>query len=273
MRGKDRTFSEALSRLRDQASKGRSALTAPTELLVMEVREVPLVFQHRRPHASDSKAHVATLTALLKPNSKKRLEAISIWWTGKHWVCIDGHHRLAAYRKALGVSAVVPVSVFHGTLDEAITQAAQGNTRSTLPMTAREKTRAAWRLVCTTDRSKAQIVEACGVGDGTVAAMRRVLHRLGGGAEACDMPWEEARMKARGLDMPESPEFDDEAKQKLAEAWALQMRKVLPRGFENKTDILAIALEVLSPRIPARLRDEWGWLGEEEDEGGKDTEF
>lgn len=267
-RGRNRqTTSVAVDALLVQVAKGKPAPTEqPRTLELRKVRTAPAVFQHRKPHMGDSSAHVRSMAKALSTGTAKELDAVTVWWDGRGWTCIDGHHRLEAYRKS-GAEPWqdIPVQVFTGSLEEAIAQAARGNTRSKLPMSASERTRAAWRLTCTTSLSKAEVVEACGVGDGTVARMRKVRNTLltAGTDSPCDLSWWEAQAKAKGQELPEREEMSDDDKQAKAEDWARAIRKSLPPGFENQVDILALTLETLSPRIPQRLQEEW-WATDDE---------
>lgn len=263
------TTSEAVYALSARVASGKPAPTEqPRTLEQRKVRTAPSVFQHRKPHTGDSRAHVRSMAKALTTGTAKELDAVTVWWDGRGWTCIDGHHRLEAYRKS-GAEPwqEIPVQVFTGGLEEAIAQAARGNTRAKLTMSTSERTRAAWRLTCTTSLSKAEVVEACGVGDGTVARMRRACKTLldAGTASPCDLSWWEAQAKVKGQELPEREEMSDDDKQAKAEEWALAIRKSLPRGFENQVDILALTLETLSPRIPQRLQEEW-WATEGEEE-------
>lgn len=256
------TTSKALEELRYALANGKAVpKEAPQWLKPFNIRRNPAVFQHRNPHEGDSAAHIRTMAAALSKGISVDLDPVTVWWDGKGWCCIDGHHRLAAYRKANKMENDVPVRVFTGTLDEAIAQAALGNTSVKLSTSNNERLRAAWRLVCTTKLPKAQTVSASKVSGSTVASMRRVklaLDKLGVGETACDLSWYEAQTKARGEDMPEREEWDDAKREALAGDWALAMRKVLPPGFEKHDDIMAMALETLSSKLPDRLMETWG---------------
>lgn len=264
------TTSAALSALEAQVSAGKPAPEVPpTHLKFGKVRTRPAVFQHRKPHDGDSAHHIRAMADALSKGTAKVLDAITVWWDGKGWTCIDGHHRLDAYRRS-GVEAwaPIPVKVHPGTLEEAIAEAARGNTRNKLPMSTHERMHAAWRLTCTTSLSKAAVVEACGVGDGTVARMRKVRNTLDerGTDAPCDLSWWEAQAKAKGEDLPEGEDMNDEARQAMAKTWALAMRKSLPPGFETQEDIMGMALEILSPRLPVRLQEWWGARDDGENE-------
>ncbi len=264
-RGKQ-TTSGAIEALSAQVASGRPApAEAPRTLELCKVRTTPAVFQHRQPHAGDSSAHVRAMADALKAGTAKSLDPVSVWWDGRGWMCIDGHHRLEAYRRSGAETWLdIPVQVFTGSLEHAIAQAARGNTRAKLPMSSHERMRAAWRLTCTTSLSKAEVVEACGVGEGTVARMRKARNTLEaeGTEPPCDLSWWEAQAKAKGQEMPERKDMSDDDKRAKAEGWALAMRKSLPHGFETQEDIMAMALEILSPRLPGRLQEWWG-AGEE----------
>jgi hypothetical protein len=79
-----------------------------------------LVFQHRRPARDASDRHVRELADAVKAHGT--LAPVTVWWDGKHWSCIDGHHRHQAYMA--GHRSDVPVEVFEGTPEEAVARAA-----------------------------------------------------------------------------------------------------------------------------------------------------
>jgi hypothetical protein len=92
-----------------------------------------------------------------KAATKNPLEPLTIFWVGNAWLLIDEHHRYQAYRKT-GYIEPVPVTVFSGTLDQAIGQALKGNSKDKLAMSKSEKTNAAWRLVISTGLSLNRLV-------------------------------------------------------------------------------------------------------------------
>ena len=75
-----------------------------------------------------------------------------------------------------GTGGQVPwnTQIFTGTRQDALLQAIEANTKDNLPLTANERTNAAWRLVREFEEglSKAQIAKATGVAARTVATMR-----------------------------------------------------------------------------------------------------
>ena len=226
------------------------------------------VFQHRGRRGHDGEAHVRELAAAVKKSSTRTLDAVTVWWDGKGWACIDGHHRLDAYRAAaVGLDHLVPVQVFEGSLEAAIERAATANTKDKLAMSSAAKSNTAWRLVSTTGLSKAATANASGVGESTVAAMRRVFallsdrakpvdeFSLSTGEDLRDLTWMGARGLAAGR---EPPDFDrEEANEEKAQEMALALRKALGKEGGKYPEILARALEIYDSRLLQRLAELW----------------
>lgn len=85
----------------------------------------------------------------------ERIDPIKVWWSGKAWFVVDGHHRLHAvdrvntYRhdkKKGEVIREVPVEVVSGGLSEAYRAAAKDNGKAHLNMTAKQRSQWAWRV-------------------------------------------------------------------------------------------------------------------------------
>ena len=104
-----------------------------------------------------------TLTAALRKRKSRTFDALTVWWDGKGWACVDGHHRHAAYKVA-GVGTI-PVNVFVGSLAQAMAAAAGANTKDKLIMTRTEKSDAAWHMVTMIEMSKAEVAAAAGVSE------------------------------------------------------------------------------------------------------------
>jgi hypothetical protein len=85
---------------------------------------------------------------------------------GSEWFCIDGHHRLEAYRQ-IGTNRPVPVEVFQGRLSQAVEKASKRNSKDKLPMSSTDKMEAAWRLDVLGEFSKREVMEATGASDGS----------------------------------------------------------------------------------------------------------
>lgn len=260
-RSADGSFAQMWEDLQYKRRIGRAPpKIAPTWLLSRSIRTCPEVFQHRAPAEWASKAHVRELARGAKLGA---LDAVTIWWNGKHWICIDGHHRLLAYRTAGMMESAVPVQVFEGTPADAIAEAARRNTRDKLAMSRSEKTNAAWRLVIVGDLSKSKTVEASGASEGTVANMRRVRDALAAKRVAYgELRWEAARRLAAG---EESEEFDsDEWTELEAQKMATAIAKAIGSRGSTQVDAFARALELYDARMPEMLQDCWGQHGEDE---------
>ncbi|ESX22141.1 plasmid partitioning protein ParB [Mesorhizobium sp. LSJC255A00] len=169
------TFREAVAWLRAEA--GQDARTAkPRRLPLGHILVAPAVFQVRTGAAAGGVTeplHVQALQRALeaKHEDVRVLDPVTVYAVGKGAYCIDGHHRLAAYRAAK-VKGSVPVEWFEGSLAEAIAEAAKRNQKVKLPMTQTERLEAAWRLVILGAHSKRKTAEASGVSERTVANMR-----------------------------------------------------------------------------------------------------
>lgn len=135
------------------------------------------VFQFR--HFQVDPHHVDALKAVL--DNGNVLDPLTLWQAPEsgELVVIDGHHRLAAYRKAEWRKKV-PALVYGCTLEQARLLALRENVKTRLPLTKDERMDAAWALVCLNlpEYSKRVIRETTGVGDGTVANMRRTRETL-----------------------------------------------------------------------------------------------
>lgn len=256
--------------LSKQLAKGnQQPALHPSGLKLEDIKLWPMVFQHRGFAGHASKAHVLRLTASIKKSKGKTLDPVSIWWDGKGWVCIDGHHRYEAYMAAkLDSNHLIPVEVFKGTLGQAVGEAARANTGDKLSMTSAEKSNSAWRLVTMTDLSREETAAIARVSESTVASMRRVsiqlteradtaVDKLNGivGGDFRDLNWADARRFAEGR---EAPDFDREAaNEKKAKAMALELRKALGAEAGKYPEIFARALEIYDARLPESLADWW----------------
>lgn len=267
------TFSDspeqAKRELEEAVRSGKPApRPAPSSLSLGRIVEIRELFQHRMPPEHASQAHVREL--MKDPKGGKPLEPIDVFWSGKQWVCINGHHRLRAYR-AVKWQGHIPVRAFAGSLDEALGFAGEDNRKDKLPMSSTEKTNAAWRLVCLTALSKAAIVEKMGVSDGIVAKMRRVLATLRKqypDEDPAGMTWLQARSRASGEE-DDRAEFDlNEAAQQLAN----RLLKAHGEHLGKNLEVLAEALAIYDKRLPGALGHYWRDEAGEFDEAGEPLE-
>lgn len=146
-----------------------------------DIKERLELFQPRRPgyglHTLDTK-HVNKLKTRIERKGEIDPPLIVKLWG--QWIVVDGHHRLAAYRK-LNHKAPIKCQWFAGSVRAAMDASLHRNEKIHLPIDQGDKAEAAWtRTVLdwngkTWSSSKQEVVKLTGCGEGTVAQMRRVL--------------------------------------------------------------------------------------------------
>lgn len=266
-------FLDALARLEAQQRTAKPNATRPVSLRIADIKMAPAVFQPRIFHGGreHEEAHVKELTRALR-SSKNRapLPHILVIRIGRQTYCVDGHHRLAAY-KAAGWTAEVPVEWFERSIREAAQEAIVRNSHDKLPMNRREKLEAAWRLVVLDDGlAKADIVRLTTVSNGTVGNMRQTLERLreehasepaeidehSGEASKtafeCRLTW--AQVKDRNRDVTEWDEAKDE---RIISEWADKLGKAFGREWGRQPQLAARAIERYAPRLPRKIAEAW----------------
>lgn len=247
----------------------------PTLLPLSAIRETPELFQHRLPPPNASEVHARELAKT--PQAGFVLDPVTVFWSGRGWVNLDGHHRLRAYRLARWKQDV-PVRVFEPTdVDAAIAHAGRANTGDKLNMTRGEKQRTAWRLTVATKLSRAKVVRASGVSDGMVAEMRRVKQALldkGRSAQELSvMNWWEVRRANSGDDAGSDVDWEARMEQEAQEL-ANKLIKAIGKRGQLRHEVLAIALEIYDRRLPDALRSHWGPLSSDDEFGeGEEQDF
>ena len=187
------------------------------------------------------------------------------------WICVDGHHRIAAYNRGEWRDPI-KCFWFGGTVREAVDEAIRLNSKDRLNVSQQDRTEAAWKLVLLGKHSKAEIVKLCHVADGTVAGMRRIqkLYETKNDIEAklfrerfkeslgaatasslYDAKWSSVRLVYAGV---EPKEIDaEERAAKLARRLNSRMTNLLSRDPR----VTARALEMYNPELPRALMDVW----------------
>lgn len=237
----------------------------PQHLRLNTIKRRPEVFQHRRPSQGASETHIRELAVAAKGQD---LDPLTVWWDGKYWTLIDGHHRSMAYIKAGKGMSAVPVEVFEGNPEEALARAARANTKVKLMMSASEKSSAAWRMVVLVpNMSKSAQAVAAGVSERLVASMRTAkatLVRQGRSpSDLAEMTWENARRSAKGED---ADDWSPEEEEKRIEQMALALRKALGATAERQPHIFWQAIEVYSPQLARALANDLAQRREEDTE-------
>lgn len=225
----------------------------PDTLKLSEIGTLEEVFQFRKPLPHKGEAHKRNLGRSMERKGGA-LGRLLVYWAGDGWVCIDGHHRLAAYqRKKL---QAVPVEAFTGPLHEAVKQALMRNNEAKLPMEERERTEAAWDLVAAWDAefSKSEIADTAGVSTSVVGNMRRIRGLLQAEHprhDLSDLTWWQARELAKGSE----PLPSDGGDEKRTAAIRDKLIKAFGHTLSKRPDLLAAALRDLDEDLPGALRE------------------
>ncbi len=229
---------------------GSSAVITQVRLEEIETDED--AFQWRQGfNIEESRRHVEELKRALR-DRQRPFTPILVLRRALGFVVVDGHHRLQAYKEA-SWDGPVPVEIFQGTPKEAELEALKRNIEDKLPMTQQDKLEAAWRLVLAGGFSKARINELTTVSNGTIGNMRKALECHGREALA-DLSWFEVKK----MSWDQGEEFDyDEYALKKARKLAEELTKKSSVHFANNPDILALALEIISDRLPRALVEQW----------------
>ena len=222
----------------------------PTHLPLDSIDTCETVFQHRSGYLAASNAHLESLKKALQVGTCKFFDPITVYWIDGSWYCIDGHHRLQAYRDQK-VADPIPVNVYSETLDKAIGKALLSNSRDKLAMSQAEKSNAAWRLVIGTGLSKSSISKAASVSERTVARMRCIkmdIVKNHPERPLDDLDWKHAQALAQGTKLSDLSDLDswkEEVAQKLANTLSRHCGKELSKSPE----ITARALEIYDQRL------------------------
>lgn len=209
-----------------------------------------------------SEDHIVALCKALALGDE--LDPITVWWSGKKYYVVDGHHRLQAYlrfkpkkgNKTLRLKSVIPVKTFEGSLDDAIAFAASENSKNKLAMTQDDKLSMAWRLVCLTNKVNAEIEAACVVGKRSVTRMRSGLKGLLEELKChtretlAELRWWQVRML---LDKREEPVDPDEKLKADIEYMAKRLRREHGTKLAKVPQVFAGAIAMYDESLPRIL--------------------
>lgn len=261
-----KTFVEGFNLLKNELATGKPSPSEDPDMLpVGSIRFADSVFQPRTfvgSMSADSDGHKKTLKDAIRNTPDHLLDPVVVWWAGKNWRVLDGHHRLMAYqdlardkRKPVSVPAV-RVKVFRGTLNQAIAHATELNSRDKLAMRPEDKANRAWKLVALDDptMSRPMIARIAGVSERTVGNMReahKTMRKDSPEVDPLDMTWKQVKN-----DMSEIDHDDDWLEQEAAK-WSKRFLKEFGPGLGRNPTLLARALEITAQRLPKRLVCEW----------------
>ena len=219
------------------------------------------VFQWKNPGMIPSDDHIFDLAKATQNTGA--LDPILVFPVADKYYVIDGHHRLAAYITARW-KGDIPAVVFTGSLDEAVREALRSNSKNKLPMTTKDKTEAAWRLVKEGKPGEwpdsiSETMKLTGVGKGTVNRMRDAWTELLNGqygdvTELRCLSWRraQAELKGTGTQAFDEDSWLEERAQNLAND-IIRYKLYLSK----KPEVTALALEMLDPGLPAALMAHW----------------
>ncbi|TFH87937.1 hypothetical protein EQG41_03190 [Billgrantia azerbaijanica] len=278
------SFEDGLQHVQAELASGTPAPEEdPKELTLDAIRMRHSVFQPREfDDVAKSEDHIRTLSDAIKAEPNNRLDPIRIWWSGRHWIVLDGHHRVLAYKRtkekgfkqyqqdgSLSSQWQVPVSVLRGTLQDALFESTRLNAKDQLPMSKDDKLNRAWKLtILYPEMSKATVAGTCKIGSRTVARMRSQLKKIhdeeteDGLSAALGMTWKEAQMYGK-----ETQNHDDAWQEGLARDWSRRIAKTFGSKLATQPDIAARAIELYSEKLAEELGD---LLHRAEDPAGDD---
>lgn len=233
-------------------SSNAQKIKKPRALKLTEIILRPDIFQQRMDQDEDrlrKDQHIENLVRSIK--FKSNLDPILVLPYMGQFVCIDGHHRIAAY-KAAKIKDNIPVEVFEGTFKEALEVSLTQNIKDKLSMTRSEKTEAAWRFLNTGMYTWKELISISGCGRGTIQRMsKRIKDMSMMGIEAESLTWENAR-KWR---TEEQANFTDEQEKALIHKEVQTISRMWGPRAHKRTHIIAKALLIYSEQT-ARLLHE-----------------
>jgi hypothetical protein len=247
-----------------------------TALPISRISKRTAVFQPRSLEGflSEDEEFIRDLVKVLKNSDGKPMDPVAVWYGGRNYYVIDGHHRLEAYKRYWGKNGSevsIPCTEFKGSLIEAMEFAGQANHKNKLPMRQDMRLNFAWRLVCVSDLTAPRIVEASGVALRTVRTMRSKLREkleaekpeevTSYRRQLGEQPWKDIRAGTEKL------EIEDWEKKDLMEAHRIARR--LKREFgdhlHRKAHILAHAIAILDDKLPMRMIESEAWSDHREE--------
>lgn len=240
---------DALEKLLTQQGHGLTdAQLKQTRVPLKDLRTAQRIFQprnlaHRR---WEKERHIDILTTVVRQQGT--LDHITVFPVAGFRIVVDGHCRLAAYKRArFRDTQKVPVRHLSGSLSEALAVSASANSKDKLPLTLEEKTEHAWRLVCFSEKrqcySLRQIAAISGVSKSTVQNMTQTLARELP-FDPRDLTWCDVKWEQRG-----DREVDEAWEERLATEWAERLRKVFGDKPNSQPDVFMSALEQAYPRL------------------------
>lgn len=253
------TFEEGYRLLKLELAAGTPPPVIRGETLRIEQIEVAEeVFQLRsETDVSSSEDHIRVLMEARMNAPHNHLDPICVWWSGKRWLILDGHHRLEAYKRTqdkIKGNNTIPARAFSGNLSEALRESTLLNSKDKLPVSREDKANRAWRMVVTGDFSKRDTALSTGIGSSTVARMRAKLSDIqrdypeSWQEDIAGLSWKEVNDMGRV-----KHEYGDDWQERQAAEWARRLGKTFGKKLREQPEVFFKALELYSPKLAEAL--------------------
>lgn len=262
---KKSTINRTPAELRAEMSAAERELKRPPggkeqtlELATAVIKTRPELFQPRGfINGALDKGHVKKLAQRIA--TKGELDPPLVVKLGRNWVCVDGHHRIAAYTAQPGRRFTkITCKWFAGSVREAVDESVKRNDITKLEMSRGDRYEAAWQRVVLGIGSKRDIMRLTHVSEGLIAEMRRVAKAHArnnefGKAFRAKMPvleeatWSAARSTYRN----ETPTEWDVREQ--AALLAHKLRDRMADKLSDNKQVTAMALALYDPELPKPL--------------------
>jgi hypothetical protein len=247
----------------------------PKKLLVAAIQLIPALFQPRSSDEWRSTAHINGLSSssanARQANDQSKMEPILVFWAGDAWVCLDGHHRLAAISKMAKVGATVGVEVFDGSVQDAMMEATRRNSRNKLSMNDKDKSERAWQLFMSATGTHKAMAEACGVAPKTIQRMAREVKKYGTTEEAMEtlrrLRWWQVRMLANP-DAADQLSFDERKHGRIQRKAEVLGKAIGDDAPDSVAEALMLRDPVFAKAVMLQLR--WIYLRNNPFETGSD---
>lgn len=220
---------------------------------------------HTVSEVAASEQHVRVLQDAILSSPNGLLDPVTVWWSGARWICIDGHHRVLAYRRLKLQGKTIPnaiaVNVQSGGIEAAIQAAIKLNSKDKLNMSRADKLEAAWLMV----RMNSQVFTVSCI-SATAHVSKRTVDNMRASLKALNerfprMPtsfvlslkWAEALRQLKGQE-----EWTDDKGDKLAEEWSRRFAKTFGTKLATQPEITAKALALYSETLVSQLAEYWG---------------
>ncbi|MFN3349214.1 ParB N-terminal domain-containing protein [Pseudorhodoplanes sp.] len=234
---------------------------------------IPALFQPRTftygYHTLDN-IHVQQLLSMIRAQGeldpvtvvKLRTSPIYEEGEGERWVCVDGHHRLEAYKEARW-EAPIQCVWFRGSARAAHLRSISDNTKIKLPLSRESKQEVAWKLTLLGLASKDETHRLAKVSEGVISEMRRVKrlyeeNSLEGqqfrqrlGEPLNKTRWGHARAVFRHIE-PSQQDIQERAG-RLANTIATRLTDLLKRDYAVTARALVIHDEALAEALVSEL--------------------